>query len=66
MLYTLTKREIAEAITAYIGTHKKNQSFFPYRISASSLQVSETEDFQLTFIPKGTFIKDVIDFEEQL
>ena len=52
----LTRQEIGEAITNYIGIFKEGCSFFPYRISCTDqeLHIPKTVAFVLEYIPKGT------------
>lgn len=52
----LTKKEIGDAITNYIGIFKKSMSFFPFRISGTDQELHIPDDvmFYLEYIPKGT------------
>ena len=55
----LTKQEIGDAITNYIGVFKKGQSFFPYKIIGTDqkLQIPKDVMFFLDYIPKGSTIE---------
>ncbi|MBU2685877.1 MAG: hypothetical protein KKF27_21760 [Gammaproteobacteria bacterium] len=52
----LTKQEIGDAITNYIGIFKEGMSFFPYHITRTdqNLHIPEDVIFFLDYIPKGT------------
>jgi len=52
----LTKKEIGDAITFWIGMFKEGCSFFPYHISETDaeLHIPDTVMFHLRFVPKGS------------
>ena len=52
----LTKQEIGDAITMYIGLHKERMLFFPFYITKTDQELHLPEDvmFTLSYIPKGT------------
>ena len=56
----LTKQEIEDAITNYIGIFKESMTFFPYRISEieEGFDIPETVMFHLNYIPMGTEIRE--------
>jgi|LGOV01.1.fsa_nt_gb hypothetical protein len=57
----LTKQEIGNAITNYIGIFKEGMTFFPYYISGTDQELNTPNDvmFYLDYIPKGSKSKDV-------
>ncbi len=54
--YTITKKEIGDAIVNYLGIHVEGQIFYPYRISRISLGniLPDEVTLDLEYIPKGT------------
>lgn len=56
----LTKKEIGEAITHWIGMFKEGCSFFPYHISGTDteLHIPDTVMFQLDLTPRGSKCDD--------
>lgn len=52
----LTKEEIGDAISMYIGTFKKGKSFYPYFIcdTEARLNMPDSVTFSMSYIPKGT------------
>ncbi len=55
--YVLSKKEIGDAITHYIGMSQKT-SFFPFHISATkeNIVLPEEVSFRLKMVPKGAKI----------
>ena len=55
-VYRLTRQEIGDAITNYIGTFIEKQGFFPFRISDTDerIKLPNTVTFQLELIPEGS------------
>lgn len=56
----LTRQEIGDAITNYIGIFKRGMAFFPFCIdhTDTELLIPETVMFHLNYVPRGSKSKD--------
>ena len=58
--FSLTKKEIGDAIVQYIGKYKEAQHFYPYRIKRKigNFEADNSITFVLEFVPKGSTVAD--------